>query len=83
MAVLMGHSQTSLASCLVTTAGVGTVVKAGAGADKFKPGQRVSALGWPASQGEGSFQEYVNVKVEKLVRCCLQCATVSCGSYEL
>eukprot|EP00877_Chromochloris_zofingiensis_P013456 jgi/Chrzof1/8364/Cz03g07200.t1 len=49
--------------------GVGVVVKAGPDATgDFLPGQRVSALGWPAGKGEGSFQEYVSVRPEKLVR---------------
>ena len=49
-------------------AGVGKVVKNGSGASKFNEGQRVIAVPWPQFQGEGTWQQYVAVKEENLVR---------------
>jgi NADPH:quinone reductase-like Zn-dependent oxidoreductase len=47
---------------------MGIIEKVGAGVTSFKEGQRVTALGWRAIEGSGSWQQYVTLKEELLVR---------------
>ena len=46
---------------------MGVVEKVGDGVTNFKEGQRVTALGWRAAEGSGSWQQYVTLKQELLV----------------
>jgi NADPH:quinone reductase-like Zn-dependent oxidoreductase len=48
-------------------AGMGTITAVGAGVMGLSPGQRVTAMGWQANEGQGSWQQYVNIKAEFVV----------------
>lgn len=52
---------------------MGVVAETGPGVDtaKFPKGQRVTALGWPAHEGNGSWQEYVAINQKQLVSSCV------------
>lgn len=52
---------------LLPPAGMGVVTKIGAGVSGFKEGQRVTALGWMGPEGNGSWQQYINVPVDRVV----------------
>jgi len=47
--------------------GMGVVTKVGSAVSGFKEGQRVTSLGWMAHEGGGSWQQYANVPVERVV----------------
>lgn len=47
--------------------GVGVVAKLGAGVSGLAEGARVTAMGWPAHEGNGSWQEYVVAPAASLV----------------
>ena len=38
------------------------------GSRQLKEGQRVVGVPWPSAEGEGTWQQYVNVPLEHLVR---------------
>ena len=46
---------------------------------RLRVGQRVVGVPWPAAEGEGTYQQYVTVPLEHLVRLCssppCQCLT--------
>ena len=44
------------------------MAKNGPGCSKFSEGQRVVAVLWPQFQGQGSWQQYVSIPEENLVR---------------
>lgn len=46
---------------------MGVVTAVGEGVTGVSPGQRVTAMGWQANQGQGSWQQYVNIKAELVV----------------
>lgn len=46
---------------------MGVVTKVGSGVSGFKEGQRVTSLGWMGHEGGGSWQQYANVPVERVV----------------
>jgi NADPH:quinone reductase-like Zn-dependent oxidoreductase len=46
---------------------MGVVTAVGEGVTGLSPGQRVTAMGWQANQGQGSWQQYVNIKAELVV----------------
>lgn len=48
-------------------AGMGVVTKVGSGVTAFKKGQRVTSLGWMGHEGNGSWQQYINVPAERVV----------------
>lgn len=46
---------------------MGVVTKVGSGVSGFKEGQRVTSLGWMGHEGNGSWQQYINVPAERVV----------------
>lgn len=46
---------------------MGVVTKVGPGVSGFQEGQRVTALGWMGHEGNGSWQQYINVPAERVV----------------
>jgi NADPH:quinone reductase-like Zn-dependent oxidoreductase len=47
---------------------MGVISAVGGGVTGLSPGQRVTAMGWRANEGQGSWQQYVNIKAEFVVR---------------
>jgi NADPH:quinone reductase-like Zn-dependent oxidoreductase len=47
--------------------GMGVVTKVGSAVSGFKEGQRVTSLGWMGHEGNGSWQQYINVPAERVV----------------
>lgn len=43
------------------------MTKVGSGVTAFKKGQRVTSLGWMGHEGNGSWQQYINVPAERVV----------------
>lgn len=46
---------------------MGVVTAVGEGVTGVSPGQRVTAMGWQANEGQGSWQQCVNIKAEFVV----------------
>jgi NADPH:quinone reductase-like Zn-dependent oxidoreductase len=46
---------------------MGVVTKVGSSVSGFKEGQRVTSLGWMGHEGNGSWQQYINVPAERVV----------------
>jgi NADPH:quinone reductase-like Zn-dependent oxidoreductase len=46
---------------------MGVISAVGGGVMGLSPGQRVTAMGWQANEGQGSWQQYVNIKAEFVV----------------
>jgi NADPH:quinone reductase-like Zn-dependent oxidoreductase len=47
--------------------GMGVVTKVGSDVTSFSEGQRVTALGWMGHEGNGSWQQYINVPADRVV----------------
>lgn len=43
------------------------MTKVGSSVSAFKEGQRVTSLGWMGPEGNGSWQQYINVPAERVV----------------